>query len=267
MFLRKVAPIVLAGAIIAFSCKKEKGPVVAKVGNLKVYKAEIEVQVPEGFRNNPSVTEDIKRQYLDEVLLYKAAKDEGLLKDEELRAQIRVAEVKVTAQYYLQNKLGNIAVDENEVMNEFSKTKDYFGQKYDMVVLYYADQSKTSAYRTLLMNPYPVIASEVNKLSPQEVQVAPLSENLGVIYYTYGPQLFNVISKLKIGEISDPVQLPGTQYFVLIKLVGVSKENYSDEQIKDFLRRTLLTVKQSAMRDSLITALRNKYRLAEVSEK
>ncbi|MGB9824013.1 MAG: hypothetical protein ACPLN0_04605 [Candidatus Hydrothermia bacterium] len=263
MHFKKIIFFLVSTLLLFFSCKREKSPVVARVGKYKITASQIDVQIPEGFQGDPRVKDEIKRQYINEVLFYNAAKDEGMLKDEELRAQIKVTEIKVTAQYYLNRKLNSLNVSDGELKSEFEKSRQYFNQKYDMIVLYFSDKSKAADYRRILMNPYPVIQNEISKFSPQEVQVAPISENLGVIYYTYGNELFNIIKSLKIGEISDPVPL-SSQYYVIIKVVNISNDKVTDDDVKEFLRRALLTYKQSALRDSLITALQAKYKVMEV---
>lgn len=265
--LRKLFFMGLILLISLTSCKKEKGEVVAKVDGINITKQELEIQTPEGFKGDPRVANEILNQYANEVLLYKAAKDEGFLKREDLKAQIKVTTIKVVSQYYLNEKLQNVNVTENEINQELQKTKPYFSKKIDMLVLYYSDPSKASQYKQLLYNPYPVIVSEVNKLNPQEVQVAPLSENLGVIYYTYGEDLFKIINNLKVGEISEPVPLRQTGYYALIKILNIQNTQVNENDIKDFLHKTLTSIKQSQMRDSILTALQNKYKISEVKGK
>ncbi len=260
--------LLFAGLIILvslMSCKKEKGKVITKIDGISITEQELDIQTPEGFKGDPRVREEILKQYTNEVLLYKASKDEGLLNREDLKAQIKVTTIKVVSQYYLNEKLQNVNVTENEINQELQKTKPYFSKKIEMVVLYYADPSKASKYRELLYNPYPVIVSEVNKLSPQEVQVAPLSENLGIIYYTYGENLFNIINNLKIGEISDPIPLEQSGYYALIKVLNIKKDEVSENEIKDFLYKTLVSLKQIQLRDSILNALQTKYKFSEVS--
>ncbi|MEO0278795.1 MAG: peptidylprolyl isomerase [candidate division WOR-3 bacterium] len=264
MYFKKIILFVIAGLVLLTSCKKEKSPVVTRVGKFGITASQIEVQIPEGFRGDPRVKEEIKRQYINEVLLYNAAKSEGLMDDDELKAQLKVTEVKVVAQYYLSEKMKSLNLSETELQQEFERSRQYFSKKYDLVVLYFADKSKVSQYRSILMNPYPVIQSEVNKLGSPDVQVAPISENLGVIYYSYGDELFKIINNLKVGEISDPIPV-SSQYYVLIKLIKISPDNVSDEEVKEFLRRSILTYKQTIMRDSILTALQNKYKVVEVS--
>jgi len=265
--LRKLFFMGLILLISLTSCKKEKGEVVAKVDGINITKQELEIQTPEGFKGDPRVSEEILNQYANEVLLYKAAKDEGFLKREDLKAQIKVTTIKVVSQYYLNEKLKNVNVTEDEINQELQKTKPYFSKKIDMLVLYYSDPSKASQYKQLLYNPYPVIVSEVNKLNPQEVQVAPLSENLGVIYYTYGEDLFKIINNLKVGEISEPVPLRQTGYYALIKILNIQNAEINENDIKDFLHKTLISIKQSQLRDSILTALQNKYKISEVKGK
>jgi hypothetical protein len=265
--LRKLFFMGLILLISLTSCKKEKGEVVAKVDGINITKQELEIQTPEGFKGDPRVANEILNQYANEVLLYKAAKDEGFLKREDLKAQIKVTTIKVVSQYYLNEKLQNVNVTEDEVNQELQKTKPYFSKKIDMLVLYYSDPSKASQYKQLLYNPYPVIVSEVNKLNPQEVQVAPLSENLGVIYYVYGEDLFKIINNLKVGEISEPVPLRQTGYYALIKILNIQNTQVNENDIKDFLHKTLTSIKQSQMRDSILTALQNKYKISEVKGK
>jgi hypothetical protein len=265
--LRKLFFMGLILLISLTSCKKEKGEVVAKVDGINITKQELEIQTPEGFKGDPRVANEILNQYANEVLLYKAAKDEGFLKREDLKAQIKVTTIKVVSQYYLNEKLQNVNVTEDEVNQELEKTKPYFSKKIDMLVLYYSDPSKASQYKQLLYNPYPVIVSEINKLNPQEVQVAPLSENLGVIYYTYGEDLFKIINNLKVGEISEPVPLRQTGYYALIKILNIQNTQVNENDIKDFLHKTLTSIKQSQMRDSILTALQNKYKISEVKGK
>jgi hypothetical protein len=265
--LRKLFFMGLILLISLTSCKKEKGEVVAKVDGINITKQELEIQTPEGFKGDPRVANEILNQYANEVLLYKAAKDEGFLKREDLKAQIKVTTIKVVSQYYLNEKLQNVNVTEDEINQELQKTKPYFSKKIDMLVLYYSDPSKASQYKQLLYNPYPVIVSEVNKLNPQEVQVAPLSENLGVIYYTYGEDLFKIINNLKVGEISEPVPLRQTGYYALIKILNIQNTQVNENDIKDFLHKTLTSIKQSQIRDSILTALQNKYKISEVKGK
>lgn len=264
MLFKKVILFVVAGLVLVSSCKREKSPVIMRVGKFGITASQIDVQIPEGFRGDPRVKEEIKRQYINEVLLYNAARDEGLMNNDELKAQLKVTEVKVVAQYYLSEKMKNLNLSETELQQEFEKSRKYFSQKYDLVVLYFTDKSKVSQYRSILMNPYPVIQSEISKLGSTDVQVAPISENLGVIYYSYGDELFKIINSLKVGEISDPVPI-SSQYYVLIKLVRISPDNVSNEEVKEFLRRSILAYKQTILRDSILTALQNKFKVVEVS--
>jgi len=265
--LRKLFFMGLILLISLTSCKKEKGEVVAKVDGINITKQELEIQTPEGFKGDPRVANEILNQYANEVLLYKAAKDEGFLKREDLKTQIKVTTIKVVSQYYLNEKLQNVNVTEDEINQELQKTRPYFSKKIDMLVLYYSNPSKASQYKQLLYNPYPVIVSEVNKLNPQEVQVTPLSEILGVIYYVYGEDLFKIINNLKVGEISEPVPLRQTGYYALIKILNIQNTQVNENDIKDFLHKTLTSIKQSQMRDSILTALQNKYKISEVKGK
>lgn len=268
MCLKKISLGVVLTLLVLASCKKTaKGNVVATVDGINITAQEIEIQVPEGFKGDQRVRDEILKQYMNEILLYKAAIDEGLMKNEDLKAQINVTKVKVVSQYYLNEKLSGVQVSEEELNRELQATRPYFAQKVDMVVLYYSDSSKTAQYRALLLNTYPTIVSEVNKLNPQEVQVAPLSENLGVIYYSYGKELFDIISSLKIGEISNPIPLASSGYFALIKVLSTSRDAVKEDEIKQFLNRTLVTLRQNTTRDSIITALQNKYKVTEVTGK
>jgi len=267
MELRKTSLVMLLGVTLFSSCKKEKGDVIARIDGTEITSQEIELQIPEGFKGDPNVRNEVFKQYLEEVLLYKAALDEGILKNEDLQAHLKVTEVKVVSQYFINEKFGNIEIPEQLLNEEFANSKPYFEKKIDLVILYYIDSTKTPYYRTLLMQPYAAIVSEINKLDPREVQLAPLSENLGVVYYSYGKELFDVISNLKIGEISNPVSLPSSGYYALIKVLNISKEEVGEEEVVDFLRRVLIATRQNNIRDSIISSLQAKYKVSEVTGK
>ncbi len=250
-------------ATISASCKKEKTQAIAKVGKTQITSKEIQVQLPEAYAGDQRIQNEVLNQYLYEVLLYNAAKDEGFLKNEDLQTQLKVTTIKVVSQFYLNEKLKNARVSEEELRQEFEKSKNYFQQKVDMVVLYFANSQKTSLYKQILLNPYPVIVNEVNKLSPNEAQVAPISENLGVIYYSYGEDLFNIISKLKLGEISDPIPLGQSGYYALIKILKLYPDKVEEQEIKEFLNNVLVSKKQNQIKDSILTALTAKYPIQE----
>jgi len=72
---------------------------------------------------------------------------------------------------------------------------------------------------------------------------------------------------LKIGEISNPVSLPSSGYYALIKVLNISKEEVGEEEVVDFLRRVLIATRQNNIRDSIISSLQAKYKVSEVTGK
>ena len=249
------------------SCaKKEKGKVIAEIDGLEITKEEIEFQLPAGTKDDPSVFENFKKDYIKKAIFYKAAEEEGFLKREDIKTRLKIEKIKLVSESYLDNKLSPIAVSEDEVEKMFNEFKDYFNKDAELLILYYKDTTQSSMYKKVLKLRGWRLSRQIKALmkSNAVVGIDTIKSNLGELYLNLGKAFVKSVANLKIGEIAGPISMDG--FYVYIKLLGATQVKYNPDEIKSLLRDYLLNKKKQSVEDSLYNYLLTKYSVREVTQ-
>jgi len=249
------------------SCaKKEKGKVIAEIDGLEITKEEIEFQLPAGTKDEPSVFENFKKDYIKKAIFYKAAEEEGFLEREDITTRLKIEKIKLVSESYLDSKLSSIAVSEDEVKKMFNEFKDYFNKDAELLILYYKDTTQSSMYKKVLKLRGWRLSRQIKALmkSNAVVGIDTIKSNLGELYLNLGKAFVKSVANLKIGEIAGPISMDG--FYVYIKLLGATQVKYNPDEIKSLLRDYLLNKKKQSVEDSLYNYLLTKYSVREVTQ-
>ena len=140
--------MVLAGCDMPFA---KDDPVVVSVGDAKLRESEIRRVAPEwdSWTDREKLT--FLEHWIDEETIYQEAVANGMLKNEELLAQIRRTERKMTVDLFLQNFADTMMVGDAEKLDFYQAHPELFLRGRTMVtgaILYFKDwQSADQYYR------------------------------------------------------------------------------------------------------------------------
>ena len=140
--------VVLTGCEVPFT---KDDPVVVSVGEAKLRESEIRRVAPEwdSWTDREKLT--FLEHWIDEETIYQEAVANGMLKDEDLQAQIRRTERKMTVDHFLQSFADTMMVGDAEKLDFYQAHPELFLRGQTMAkgaILYFRDwQSADQYYR------------------------------------------------------------------------------------------------------------------------
>lgn len=208
-------------------------------------------RTPEGMKQ-------IANELVNQELLYIAAIEDGLDKEEEFKSQLEATKENVLKQYAINKLLSNIEVS-NEEVEEF-----YNNQKAN-----FKSQEKVRASHILVDTEEKAedISREINdglafEEAAKKYSTCPSKENGGDLgEFTRGkmvPEFENAAFAMEEGEISEPVK---SQFgYHIIKLISKKEAGTVPfEEIKGQIEKHLLALKQQEIYMNKTNELKNKY--------
>jgi hypothetical protein len=264
--MRKVFVIIVAGMFL-ISCKKEikqKGTPIAKVKNMVITQEEIQSQFPDIASPfaSPEQKSKILNLAIEAAIFSLAAKDEGFLKEPEVKNKLKWAEIIALADIYIQKKIQPyIQVDPREIENFYQMHRNDFEKEIDVAYIIGRNKDTIEALREKMKSTNPVKVISEMKSSPDllgNIEKA----NVGVLKINPElPQpLVNTILSLKVGEISGVVEISPFQYGV-VKILEEGKAETKKEEIMQIIQAFLYYQKTQAKRDSILNILKQKYKV------
>ncbi|MEO0276113.1 MAG: peptidylprolyl isomerase [candidate division WOR-3 bacterium] len=260
--------IVLITGIFILMCKKgitqKENPPVAKVDKIIIREGEIEAQFP-SF-SPQFIDEEQKKKMLDlgieKILFYLAAKDEGLLKESEIKDKIKWAERLVVAEEYVKRKIeSTIQISQREVENFYEINRKDFEKEIDVAYVIGTDKNELEEIRDRMIKSGPV--KVISEIKPSPNLLANIEKtNLGVL--KINPDLptpfINLILSLKVGEISGVVEIAPYRYGV-VQILDEGKSETKKEELFQLIHSFLFLQKSKIKRDSVLNILKQKYKV------
>jgi EpsD family peptidyl-prolyl cis-trans isomerase len=258
--------IPLLFAFVACAKKgEEKGPYLAKVGNVKITQADLEKEM----KNLPSFAQKIfegsggKERFLNELikkeLLYQEALKKGLDKDADYLKRVEDFKKITLIGKLLEKEMESKAkVSDQDVKDYYEKHKGDFavGQIRASHILVKTEEEARKILERLKKGED---FAKIAKKSSIDSGSAKNGGDLG--FFSAGqmvPEFEAAAVKLKPGEISEPVRTKFGYHIIKVtdKKVGKSVEF---ENVKNYISQRLSAEKQKGVFDSYIEELKKKY--------
>jgi EpsD family peptidyl-prolyl cis-trans isomerase len=258
--------IPLLFAFVACAKKgEEKGPYLAKVGNVKITQADLEKEM----KNLPSFAQKIfegsggKERFLNELikkeLLYQEALKKGLDKDADYLKRVEDFKKITLIGKLLEKEMESKAkVSDQDVKDYYEKHKGDFavGQIRASHILVKTEEEARKILERLKKGED---FAKIAKKSSIDSGSAKNGGDLG--FFSAGqmvPEFEAAAVKLKPGEISEPVRTKFGYHIIKVtdKKVGKSVEF---EKVKNYISQRLSAEKQKGVFDSYIDELKKKY--------
>ena len=258
--------IPLLFAFVACAKKgEEKGPYLAKVGNVKIMQADLEREMKNlpVFAQKMFEGSDGKERFLGELikkeLLYQDALKKGLDKDAEYLKRVedfrKITLIGVLLEKEMESKA---KVSDQEVKDYYEKHKEDFavGRIRASHILVKTEEDARNILERLKKGED---FAKIAKKSSIDPGSAKNGGDLG--FFSAGqmvPEFEAVAVKLKQGEISEPLKTKFGYHIIKVtdKKIGKSVEF---EKVKNYISQRLSAEKQKGFFDSYIEELKKKY--------
>jgi len=254
--------------VFAACAKKgeEKGPSLAKVGNVKITQADLEREM----KNLPEFARKIfggsggKERFLDELikkeLLYQEALKKGLDKDAEYLKRVEDFKKITLISKLLEKEMETRAkVSEQDVKDYYEKNRGNFASVRQIRASHILVKTEEEARKILERLKKGEDFAKIAKKSSVDPGSAKNGGDLG--FFSSGqmvPEFEATAVRLKPGEISEPVKTKFGYHIIKVtdKKMGKPLEF---EKVKDFVSQRLSAEKQKGVFDSYIGELKKKY--------
>ena len=255
--------------------------ILAEVGPYKLHKEDLEdlmkgdPQVRELLKVKPELKPQIQKNLLERwlniTLLSLAAREEKLNENPEIKRKLLEAENLILAESYLQKKLSQISIKEEEMRNYYEKNKEKYSEPEQVHlkhILIFVPEGADKQTKEKALNRAKQIKAqlvkgakfeELAKLHSDDTASREKGGDLGVLRKGETlPEFEEKVFKLKVGEISDPISSPYGYHIVkVIKKLPPTTLPY--EKVKDEVREDLKREKERALLEKEIEELKQKF--------
>ncbi|MEO0097630.1 MAG: peptidyl-prolyl cis-trans isomerase [candidate division WOR-3 bacterium] len=242
-----------------FSCREEK-PVI-KIGNKKITKSEILVQIPQEVILNEQNLMPILERIVNSELIYLAAQRKGLTKNKNLQMKLRALERDFFANALIEEEAKKISVSQKEVSEYYNQHKEDFLSeiKIRRIVVYDEDLANRIYEELKVGKDFISLAKEYS-----QDQLLPAGEESK--YFPRGfltdPILEEEIFSLKINEFTSPIK--SQEGYQIIQLVDKKKvkKDISLGEVENYIKQILQYKKGYEMLNKMLLDLKEKYKVS-----
>jgi peptidyl-prolyl cis-trans isomerase C len=267
LFLIFIIPLFLVFTACA-KTGEQKGPYLAKVGNVKITQADFERE----FKNLPDFAQKIfkdssgKERFLNELvkkeLLYQEALKEGLDKNADYLNKLEeYKKITLIGQLLEKEMESKAKVTDQDVKDYYEKHKEDFTPfskiRVSLILVKTEDEAKNILERLKKGEDF----AKVAKKSSIDSESAKNGGDLGYLSKDQiTPELEAVVVRLKTGEISEPIK---TQHgYEIIKVTDKKPGKVVEfDKVKNLIMQHLSAEKQKDIFDSYIENLKKKYKI------
>jgi peptidyl-prolyl cis-trans isomerase C len=263
--------LIIALFLVFTACAKkgeEKGPYLAKVGNVKITQADFERE----FKNLPDFAQKIfkgssgKERFLNELvkkeLLYQEALKEGLDKNADYQNKLEeFKKITLIGQLLEKQMESKTKVTDQDVKDYYEKHKEDFTPfskiRVSLILVKTEDEANNILERLKKGEDF----AKVAKKSSIDSGSAKNGGDLGYLSKDQmTPELEAVAVRLKTGEISEPIK---TQHgYEIIKVTDKKPGKVVEfDKVKNLILQHLSAEKQKEIFDSYIESLKKKYKI------
>ena len=261
--------MIISVLFIFASCAKheeQKGPYLAKVGEVKIMKADLEREM----KNLPPFAQKIfegsegKERFLNELvkkeLLYQEALKQGLDKDAAYIEKVADFKKITLISQLLENEIEKKAqVTEEDVKNYYDEHKEDFAPfdeiRLSLIRVKTEDEAKKISEKLKKGEDFAKIAKE----SSIDTKSAKVGGDLGFLSRKQiSPEHEMVVARMMKGDVSDPVRTK--QGFDIIKVTDKKTGTVvAFDKVKDLISQHLSGEKQKEVFDSYVEGLKKTY--------
>ncbi len=270
--MKKVLLVVCVFLFFVFiSCAKQeeqKGPYLAKVGNVKITKADLEREL----KNLPEFAQKLfegkagKERFLEELikkeLLYQEALKKGLDKDTEFRNKVEdFKKITLIGQLLEKEIEMKSQITDEDIRNYYEKNKEDFSNITQIRASHILVKTEEEAKRILERLKKGEDFAEMAKKYSIDTGSAKNGGDLG--YFSPGqmvPEFERAAARLKTGEVSEPVKTQFGYHIIKVTDKKLGKP-IEFEKVKNLIYQRLTAEKQKEIFDSYIAQLKNKYKV------
>ncbi|MCA9751893.1 MAG: tetratricopeptide repeat protein [Gemmatimonadetes bacterium] len=212
---------------------RDPGAVLAKVGDRKIRESDLEArleQVPvlaRGEFSSPAGRERLLRQVIEEELLVRAARDEGLTKDPAIASEIDRSERSILAQAFLDRKQREMTqISEADAREFFDAHRDEYFQERLVRVRLFQNRNETIAKRAreMVVDDHLPMEQVCNRFCEDPRLIESGGELPGWIrkgksagWLGNHPRFHEVVFALPVGEVSELFQTVLGWHFAVVE--------------------------------------------------
>jgi peptidyl-prolyl cis-trans isomerase C len=261
--MKKIAiiPIIILSLVGCERQKQQPKPYIAQVGDSKLTVEEVEKYLPEGIETDYNTKKDFVQKWIDSEILYREAMENKLDNDPTIEEEITRNKKQLIINKLIQNELSSISVDTNEIGKYYRENIVEFIRNDDEVKFVYLlvkeDEATETKKKLTGRRLWEIIsekkAEHFTTLDENQTDFIPVGSLI--------PELAEPMTKLKIGQISNPIKTKDGYYFIELidrKNQGTYK---SLDEVNDSIKEKILKIKQEAKLKILLSELRNKYKV------
>jgi len=256
----------MAVLFIASTCQNNQ-PAIASVGNSKLNKKEIAVQVPAGVQLTRDNINTLIEKWTNTELLYQEAKRMKLDKNETLMIQLKQVEKEMMVNKLLEKEMAKITVSKQEVFDYFTRHKQDFLSEVKIARIVVPDESL--ANRALVEikagADFTKIAQDISqdRVLEKGAESKFLSYEFGDPRSGGDPSLEEAIFALNPGQVSNVIK--SQEGFQIIKLIDKKqvKKDIALSEVEEYVNSVLQYRKSREMLDMIIANLKAKTKVSE----
>ncbi|MFN3406549.1 MAG: peptidylprolyl isomerase [Caldimicrobium sp.] len=257
------------------------GKVLAEVGPYKLFEEDLEdimksdPKVREILKVKPELKSQIQKtlieRWINISLLALAAKEEKLDTNPSIKNKILENEKMLLAEEFLQRKLSNLTVTEEEMRQYYEKNKSNYREPEGVQlkhILIFVDSKEGKVAEERALNRAKQIRAqllkgakfeELAKLHSDDLASRDKGGDLGILRKGDTiPEFEEKVFSLKVGEISEPIRSPYGYHIVkVVKKIPASQLSF--ESVKDRIKEDLLKEKEKEQLEKEIENLKKKF--------
>ena len=244
--------------IVFNGCQAKSGVVIARLGNAKLTKPELDAQLPEEITVTQENLPMLLDKWINSELLYQEAERQGMAKDEKIKIQAEQLAKEYIVNAFLKEEAAKVKVPSSDLLAYFNQHKDDFMNevKIRRIVLGSPELAQTTLDELKRGADFVKLAKERSIEQVQEQDKGATSR-----YFSRGiaePALEEAIFALKPGEISNILET--SEGYQIIQLVDKRKvkKDISFAEVADYIQSALSMQQSRAHIDSIINDLRIK---------
>ncbi|MFN4197080.1 MAG: peptidylprolyl isomerase [Caldimicrobium sp.] len=255
--------------------------VLAEVGPYKLFEEDLEdimksdPKVKEILKVKPELKSQIQKalmeRWINISLLSLAAKEEKLDTNPSIKKKILENEKMILAEEFLQRKLSNLTVTEEEMRKYYENNKSNYREPEGVQlkhILIFVDSKEGKEAEERALNKAKQIRDqllkgakfeELAKLHSDDLASRNKGGDLGILRKGDTiPEFEEKIFSLKVGEISEPIRSPYGYHIVkVVKKVPASQLSF--ETVKDRIKEDLLKEKEKEQLEKELENLKKKF--------
>jgi peptidyl-prolyl cis-trans isomerase C len=247
-------------SIIFTNCQSKPGVVIARVGNVKFTKPELDVQLPEGMTVTQENLPLLLDKWVNSELLYQEAERQGMAKNDTIQIQAQQLAKEYIVNAYLKHEAAKIKVPSSDLLAYFNAHKDDFMSevKIRRIVLSSPELAQTTLSELKNGSDFVKLARERSIEQIPDSLKGSTSQFFARGILPTDPSLEEAIFALKPGQLSDVLETSeGYQIIQLVEKHRVKKDvSFAEEA--DYIDQILSMQASRARIDSIINDLRIK---------